>query len=357
MALIRGGIVGYGFIASQGHAPIYAKRQDVEIVAIADICPSRLTIAREYFNNVRLYRSAEELIALEAGRLDFLDIATPPAFHSAIASQAIERGLNVLCEKPLTTSADDARRLLDLAKRNCRVLFPCHNYRHAPVVKAVREILDSGRIGKVTAVSLSTFRNTHAKGVQDWRPNWRRELEYSGGGIAMDHGSHSFYLCFDWLGAYPTAISAKMTFSKPAEYNTEDNFTAILTFPSGTANVSLSWTAGIRKVVYIIQGECGAVMVDDDDLQIALQEKKSNPAPAQHSVSWSVERNSIASTWVDASHIQWFDSLFSDFRQAIELEDFAGREVHDALKCIQVIEAAYRSAHAHCLEVKIDELN
>ena len=342
-------------MASRGHAPAYARRQDVDIVAIADICERRLMIAREELQDVRLYRSAEELIAREAENLDFVDIATPPVFHAPIAAQAIERGLHVLCEKPLTTSSDDARRLIDLAIKNRRVLFPCHNYRHAPVVKTVREILDSGRIGKVTAASLSTFRNSHAKGVREWHPDWRRELQYSGGGIGMDHGSHTFYLCFDWLGAYPTAISAKATSRDPDKYDTEDNLSATLTFPAGTANVSLSWTSGIRKVVYIIEGERGAVMVDDDDLQIVLQETKDYSVTDRQSASWTTERHSIASSWIDASHTQWFDSLFSDFRRAIVREDFVGRDVHDALKCIQVIEAAYRSAQAHCLEVPIGE--
>jgi predicted dehydrogenase len=356
MALIRGGIIGYGFIASQGHAPAYSERDDVEIVAIADICPPRLANAQRDFGHARLYGSAEELITREAGRLDFVDIATPPVYHASIASLAIEHNLHVLCEKPLTTSTNDARRLIDLAKRNRRVLFPCHNYKHAPVVKAIREILDGGQIGKVTAVSLSTFRNIHARGVQEWHSHWRREAEYSGGGIAMDHGSHTFYLCFDWLGSYPTAISAKMTSREPDKYNTEDNFTATVTFPTGTANINLSWTAGIRKVVYIIQGERGAVMVDDDDLQIALQDTEYYPAAAQNSVSWSLQRRSIASMWTDASHFQWFNSLFSDFRRAIASDDYTGRDVHDALKCIQVIDAAYQSARALCREAAIDEL-
>ena len=58
-------------------------------------------------------------------------------------------------------------------------------------------------------MTLQTFRNTHAKGVSEWRPNWRRERKYSGGGIAMDHGSHTFYLAFEWLKSYPTSISAR----------------------------------------------------------------------------------------------------------------------------------------------------
>ena len=139
------------------------------------ICGPRLAAAHRDFGAARLYASAAELVAREARNLDFVDIATPPAFHGSIAAQALECGLHVLCEKPLTTTAPEAGRLVGLAGKFGRVIFPCHNYRHAPVVKAVREILDSGRIGKVTALSLSTFRNSHARGVPEWNTHWRRE--------------------------------------------------------------------------------------------------------------------------------------------------------------------------------------
>ncbi len=75
------------------------------------------------------------------------------------------------------------------------------------MIKTVRAMLKTGRIGKVHLVTLQTFRNTHAKGVTGWRTDWRRERRFSGGGIAMDHGSHTFYLAFEWLGSYPTAIT------------------------------------------------------------------------------------------------------------------------------------------------------
>ena len=61
-----------------------------------------------------------------------------------------------------------------------RVLYPCHNYKHAPVIRNVRKIIDSGAIGQVHLVTLQTFRNTHARGVPEWRPDWRREKRHSG---------------------------------------------------------------------------------------------------------------------------------------------------------------------------------
>jgi predicted dehydrogenase len=219
----RGALIGYGFIGERGHLPAYlGSETDFSISAIADISEARRELARRALPHARIYDDARSLLAAEAQNLDFVDIATPPCDHAAITHMALARGLHVLCEKPLATSSHDAQAMLDHAREARRVLFPGHNYKHAPVIRAVREVLDSGRLGQVHLVTLDTFRTTHAKGVSEWQPDWRRVRKYSGGGIAMDHGSHTFYLAFDWLRSYPHAITAKM--SHLASFDTEDNF-------------------------------------------------------------------------------------------------------------------------------------
>lgn len=354
---LRGAVIGYGFIAGKGHVPAYVERarkqHDVEIVAVADICAPRREAVPATLPGARVYESAEALLAAEAGTLDFVDIATPPSDHAHIAHAALNAGLHVLCEKPLTTSVADARALLEHARRAKRVLFPCHNYKHAPVVKAIRDVISSGRIGRVRSVTLSTFRNTHAKGVPEWKTDWRRQRRYSGGGIAMDHGSHSFYLAFEWMGAYPTAVTAKMSNLEPARWDTEDNISAVLTFPTGLAHAHLSWTAGVRKVIYSVQGERGAVTVDDDSLELAVMERTDGPEVAQGAVRWNTERKSISSDWMDASHVSWFNSLFEQFRSAIGAGTWVGAETREAFLCIQLIDAAYRSAADGCRELQI----
>jgi predicted dehydrogenase len=352
---LRGAVIGYGFISGKGHIPAYQERArtlgDVEITAVADICEARRALAAENLPGARIYTDATALLEGEKGRLDFVDISTPPCDHASIALAAFQRGLHVLCEKPLTTTVAEARSLLDAAQASRRVLFPCHNYKHAPVVRAIREIIDSGRIGKVRSITLSTYRNTHAKGVNEWKRDWRREKRFSGGGIAMDHGSHSFYLMFDWLGSYPTAVTAKMTTLGP--YDTEDGFSAVLTFPTGLAHAHLTWTAGVRKVIYTVQGERGAITVDDDDLQLAVMRPTAGPDVAQGAVAWDVEKRSIASHWMDASHVSWFNSLFDQFQAAIAAGDWVGKEAREAFLCIQLIETAYRSAAEGSRELPI----
>jgi predicted dehydrogenase len=351
---LRGAVIGFGFIAGQGHVPGYLRRikerGDVEIVAVADICDARRVKAQLALPDARIYGDYRALLEREGERLDFVDIATPPCDHARIANEALERGLHVLCEKPLATSLDDARGLLLHASSARRVIFPCHNYKHAPVIKAIGQVLQTGVIGRVRSVTLSTFRNTHAKGVSEWRPDWRRERRFSGGGIAMDHGAHTFYLSFDWLGTYPTAVTAKTSILEADRYDTEDDFTATLTFPNGTAHATLTWTAGVRKVIYTLHGDRGAITVDDDDIQVARIEGGNGSGTP---VRWNVDRRSIRSDWMDASHVNWFNSLFDRFVAAIETEDFVGHDALEAYLSVQVITTAYRSAAARSLELPL----
>jgi len=331
--MLKGAMVGFGFIAGKGHHPAYLARKDVEIAAIADVSPARLSAARAVAPGARLYGSWRELLEKETA-LDFVDVCTPPDAHAEIALAALQRGAHVLCEKPLTTTTAQAMELVAAARAHRRVVFPAHNYKHAPVVKFALDVIGSGRIGAIRAVTLNTFRTTHAKGVAEWRTDWRRDRKTSGGGIAMDHGSHSFYLTFAWLGSLPTHVTAK-TLTLDRQWDTEDNLNAVLTFPTGYAHCFLTWTAGVRKVVYSLQGKDGALVIDDDDWELTTGVLSGKPR---------VEKGSIASHWMDASHTQWFDSLFDQFKAAMESGDFVGRELREAVACVQIIETCYRSS-------------
>jgi predicted dehydrogenase len=336
---VRGALVGFGFIAEKGHLPAYltpsGRQRKVEIVAVSDISEGRRRLASQLLPGAKVYADYRAMLA--ETELDFVDICLPPAHHAAVAHEALDRGVHVLCEKPLATSAEAARAMLDHAAMAKRVIFPCHNYKHAPVVKQVRRILDADRIGRVTMVTLNTLRNTHARGVPEWRPDWRREHALSGGGIAMDHGSHTFYLAFEWLGSYPTAVTARMHTLGP--WDTEDNFACSLVFPTGLASAHLSWTAGMRKVLYTISGERGGIVVDDDRVEV-----NTAVPDGAGGVRWESERQAIPSHWMDASHATWFGTLFQQFATAVDRHEYVGREAREAYLCVQLITTAYQSS-------------
>jgi predicted dehydrogenase len=307
----------------------------MELVAIADVCDARQQHARRRFPGVPVYEDAGRMLDDASLGLDFVDIAVPPCDHAPLAHAALDRGLHVLCEKPLATSFPEARALLDHAERARRVIYPCHNYKHAPIVKAVNRAISGGAIGRVRRLTLQTFRPTHARGVPEWRPDWRRERTLAGGGIGMDHGSHTFYLALEWLRSTPRSVTA-MTMSQPG-HDTEEDLACTVLFPNGVVEAYLTWAAGTRKVLYTIHGSKGAIRVEDDDLEISWRDPNS-------STGWHAERSTIVSNWMDASHAAWFTSLLGDFGAAIEAGDFVGSEVRQALASVQLIEAAYASA-------------
>ncbi len=357
--LRRGAIVGFGFIAENGHLPAYHENQtsrtdsEFEVVAVADICHSRRAAAARAIPGARIYESHVSLLREEGHTLDFIDITTPPHAHSRIACDAMKHGVHVMCEKPLATTVEDARAMIEEAARSKRVLFPVENYKHAPVIVAVRQVLETGMIGVVHDVTLQTFRNTHARGVKEWNEHWRREKRYAGGGVAMDHGSHTFYLAFEWLKSYPTSVTAKMTTRGP--FDTEDTFVGSATFPTGLAAVHLTWNAGVRKVIYTIHGDKGAIRVEDDDIEVAVM-GNAHEALLDGSTTWELKTKKVASEWMDAGHAAWFRSMFAQFGTAIDHNDFVGRPALDALRCIALIAAAYDSARDGCRERQVPDV-
>src|ERR671937_570203 len=107
--MLKGAIVGLGNAAMHGHLPSWLSRDDVEIVAVADISPARRAAWAARSPNARWYDSAEALLA--DVEVDFVDICTPPSSHAALTRAALKRGRHVLCEKPLVGSLEELRAL------------------------------------------------------------------------------------------------------------------------------------------------------------------------------------------------------------------------------------------------------
>jgi predicted dehydrogenase len=163
----------------------------------------------------------------------------------------------------------------------------------------------------------------------------------------MDHGSHTFYLAFEWMRAYPTAVTARV--ETRGGFDTEDELICSLKFPTGVASAHLSWNAGVRKVLYTIHGDRGALRVEDDALELARRTFSGD--------GWQFDRRMVASGWMDASHAAWFQPLFDGFRAAIVGDDFVGREAREAFLCVQLIEAAYASAREGSRELPLRGLD
>ena len=185
MSKLRVGVIGTGFVGKV-HVENIRRQPQAEVVAIAD---RNAELAAQFGASLgisRTYGDHRELLADPS--IEAVHVCTPNHTHFPIAKDAIEAGKHVICEKPLAMSADEAERLVELARRAGTVHATSYNLRFYPNVAHMRRLIATGEVGEVLAVQGSY--------VQDWLfyetdYNWRLEPEVGGASRAMaDIGSH-----------------------------------------------------------------------------------------------------------------------------------------------------------------------
>lgn len=262
--MLRGAIIGVGNVALKGHLPGWAQSDDVEITAVADVVRARRPAAAARLPAARWYDAAEELLARES--LDFVDICTPPSSHGPLIGRALERGLHVLCEKPLVLTPADLPAVLRLAAETGRVVHTVHNWHHAPIVKRTAELVRQGAIGQVRRVVWQTLRTRPAAVGDELERNWRLDPALAGGGVLTDHGWHVFYVVRRWLGEPPISVSARLETRRRRAAPVEDTASIELTFPGATAEIFLTWAADTRRNHAELLGTDGSIELRDDTL-------------------------------------------------------------------------------------------
>lgn len=249
---LRVGLVGAGGIG-RTHLASYDRVREARIVAVTDINEE---IARAAAQQVGAdaFRSVEEM--LDRCELDAVDICTPPVAHLDAALPAIERGLHVLCEKPLAHHPDAARKMVQAAESKGVKLMTAFCHRFHPPIMALKRLIDAGELGEVVM-----FRNRFAgpfKGVEE---RWFSDKEVAGGGVLMDTSVHSIDL-FRFLVGEVTRVQAVTRQTNPAIGEVEDTAIALLsTSDNRMGVVEASWVLAAGFNVVEVYGTEGAAMV------------------------------------------------------------------------------------------------
>jgi predicted dehydrogenase len=144
------GFIGAGWWATANHMPILAKRDDVELAAVCRLGQDELRQVRDKFGFPFATESAEELVNHPG--LDAVVVSTPHTLHHEHARLALERGLHVMCEKPMCTRGDHARELVQLAASKKLHLLVPYGWHYKPFVQEAKRWLDDALIGKVQYV-------------------------------------------------------------------------------------------------------------------------------------------------------------------------------------------------------------
>jgi predicted dehydrogenase len=200
-----------------------------ELVAVVDPDDARAASAARH-TGARAYRTLAEALAVE--RVDAVDVRVPHHLHTQVALEAIGLGRHVLVEKPLATSLDDGRAIVDAADAAGVVLAVAENYPHLAAVHEARRVLAEGRIGRTLAIQSTRAYRIGGVWVRD---GWR-ESDGPASGILLDQGTHQVSLIRQ-LGGPVAEVSAAVSAGRSL-----DTVTLTLQLESGVVAQSiLTW--------------------------------------------------------------------------------------------------------------------
>ncbi|MFT5697476.1 MAG: UDP-N-acetyl-2-amino-2-deoxyglucuronate dehydrogenase [Desulforhopalus sp.] len=256
---IRFGIAGPGSIG-HSHSLAIQQVQNAELVSVL----GRDTLKTAEFAakyGITPHTNVDQF--LQPDDIDAITIATPSGAHLEIALQAAQKGIHVLCEKPLEVTGKRAQVIIDACKESDTRLSVIYQARFDPCTTLAKTAIDAGRLGKILLASCQ-MRWSRSQAYYDsaaWRGTW----DLDGGGCLMNQGIHSIDLLLHLVGQ-PVAVSA---FQGPVTHQrieVEDNLCATVRFESGaigTIEASTSCSPGLPRKIEI-SGERGAICIEDN---------------------------------------------------------------------------------------------
>ena len=235
MKQVRLGIIGMGNIGKY-HAD-YLLNQKVsraELVAVADAFAPL-----EAYQSLKTFKDGGELI--RSGAVDAVIIATPHYQHTTLGIAALEAGLHVIVEKPISVHKADAERLIAAHARRPDLVFSAmFQLRTEPRYVKIKRLITSGELGEIIRVNwiiTDWFRTEAYYASGGWRATWKGE----GGGVLLNQCPHNLDLV-QWLAGMPARVRGFCQLGRYHQIEVEDNVTVYFEYPNGATGVFITST-------------------------------------------------------------------------------------------------------------------
>jgi predicted dehydrogenase len=332
---IRLGMVGGGADSVIGQTHLISMRVDglCELVAGAmSIDPeiARASGRAELLSDDRIYTAWQEMLGKETARPDCIDavvIATPPRLHFPVAKAFLERGIDVICEKPMTHDLAEARTLADLVRKHSRLFCLTHCYTGYPMVRQARAMIRGGAIGKLRLVDAEFSIGTPGVALEPEDPSrrhWRFRVDQEGkAGILGEAGSHAYHMVNYVTGLAAERVSAVMTTYAPRR-EVYDNAYITARFPDGVqGRLWYSYVAAGNDHGLTVKffGETGSLIWWQEEGEILWHKPMGGPAIRLARGYDDVAPEAEAATRIRAGHpegyLMAFANLYRDFARAL----------------------------------------
>lgn len=248
---VRWGILGCSGIGKSRTIPGLLACENAELYAIAGRNEEKLKAYAEPFAPKKLYTDYQAL--LEDENVDAVYLPLPNGIHMEWVKKAAKAGKHILCEKPMALTEEQVREMFAAAKANGVLLEEAYAYRHAQLVQKVKEIVDSGAIGRIRYLESkhSTF-DTNRSGIRYQKGN--------GGGAVYDVTCYNVSLASYLLGKDPEDMSVYCGFDKETGVDTSD--AVMLRYEEGVTAMLYAGLDAYRRGCYSILGDTGRIDVD-----------------------------------------------------------------------------------------------
>lgn len=258
MTKLKVGIIGLGFIGTQKHLPgLASQSEDVEITAFCDLELARAENARVEFGVPGAYATEDWRDVVADDTLDIIHVCTWNTSHREITIAALEAGKHVMVEKPMAVTGEDARAMVDAARRTGKKLTVGYQYRWREDNKFLRSAVDEGRLGEIYHARGHAVRR---RGVPIWGSFTDKAKQ--GGGPLIDLGTHALDLALWFMGNYDVASVTGSVFHKlgdkpegnmggewdPATFHVEDSAFGYVTMRNGaTIFLEAAWALNVAQ--------------------------------------------------------------------------------------------------------------
>ncbi|HVR36899.1 MAG TPA: Gfo/Idh/MocA family oxidoreductase [Methylomirabilota bacterium] len=266
MKSVRIGIVGMGNMGKfHANYLLDGLVSGAELTAVSDAIPANL----EPFKKLKTFERSEDMI--RSGAIDAVIIATPHFLHTTIGIDALQNGLHVLVEKPISVHKADCERLLAAHTDKKLVFAAMFQSRTETKYRRIKQLITSGELGEIVRTNwivTDWYRTEAYYASGGWRATWKGE----GGGVLLNQCPHNLDL-IQWLCGRPSRVRGFCQLGRFHQIEVEDNVTAWLEYPNGGTGSFITSTGeapGTNRLE--IAGERGKLVLENNRLQFTRNE-------------------------------------------------------------------------------------